>query len=70
MTLRPLLFAMRYALVRHTKAQSLGGEGVLQLPDKTEAEVPGACVRARVLRARKMARHGLDLFLMRGIRIC
>ncbi|KAG2441423.1 hypothetical protein HYH02_010011 [Chlamydomonas schloesseri] len=40
MSLRPLLFAMRYALVRHTKAQSLGGEGVLQLPNKTEAEVP------------------------------
>lgn len=48
LSLRPLLFAARYALVRHTKAQSLGGEGVLQLPHKTEAEVPGACDGARV----------------------
>ncbi|KAG2497725.1 hypothetical protein HYH03_004461 [Edaphochlamys debaryana] len=36
----PLLYALRCALVRHTKAQSLGGQGVLTLPDKREEDVP------------------------------
>ncbi|GLC42798.1 hypothetical protein PLESTM_001380900 [Pleodorina starrii] len=36
----PLLYALRHTMIRHTKAQNLGGEGVLQLPDKTETDVP------------------------------
>ncbi|GLC36509.1 hypothetical protein PLESTB_000156300 [Pleodorina starrii] len=39
-TVMPLLYALRHTMIRHTKAQNLGGEVVLQLPDKTETDVP------------------------------
>ncbi len=44
----PLLYVLRHALIRHTKAQNLGGQDVGQLPPKTEHNVEGglrACAR-------------------------
>lgn len=39
----PLLYTLRHTMIRHTKAQSIQGQSVLALPDKTEELVPGVC---------------------------
>lgn len=39
-----LLYTLRKVLIRHTKAQVLGGQAVLQLPPKTEELVAGGAV--------------------------
>jgi SNF2 family DNA or RNA helicase len=36
----PLLYCLSRCMIRHTKAQQLGGAPVLALPPKTEVEVP------------------------------
>lgn len=37
----PLLYTMRHTMIRHTKAQTIQGQSVLALPEKTEDLVPG-----------------------------
>lgn len=37
----PLLYTLRHTLIRHTKAQTIQGQSVLALPEKTEEMVPG-----------------------------
>ena len=37
----PLLYTLRHTMIRHTKAQTIQGQSVLALPDKTEDLVPG-----------------------------
>lgn len=37
----PLLYTLRHTMIRHTKAQSIQGQSVLALPDKSEELVPG-----------------------------
>ncbi|KXZ53508.1 hypothetical protein GPECTOR_7g958 [Gonium pectorale] len=57
----PLLYALRHAMIRHTKAQNLGGEGVLQLPPKAETDVPVLLTeeeKALYRRAHKEAARG------------
>lgn len=56
--LLPLALALSQLCVRHSKAQSLGGQAVLTLPPKTEAEVEvcfSAAERAEYERLRKNA---------------
>ena len=40
----PLLFTLRHTMIRHTKAQTIQGQSVLALPDKSEELVPGGWV--------------------------
>jgi hypothetical protein len=37
----PLLYTLRHTMIRHVKAQTIQGQSVLALPDKTEELVPG-----------------------------
>lgn len=43
-SLVPLLYTLKHTMVRHTKAQTISGQSVLALPDKSEELVPGADV--------------------------
>lgn len=41
MSLVPLLYTLKHTMVRHTKAQTISGQSVLALPEKTDELVPG-----------------------------